>query len=112
MNQGAPSHFYSLVSIGWSLIKDDLRLTLAAQVFTIPIIFFTFRQISLIAPLTNILIAWTIPLIMSIGFLLVFFGLLWVPLGAPLAWVSWVLLEYLVIVVDLTAKLSFASFRW
>ncbi|MBI5449487.1 ComEC/Rec2 family competence protein, partial [Candidatus Gottesmanbacteria bacterium] len=42
----------------WNIVEDNLRLTLSAQVFTIPLIFLHFHRISLISPITNLLIGW------------------------------------------------------
>jgi competence protein ComEC len=92
-----------------SLIADDLRVTLAAQVFTVPIIFFQFHRIALVSPLSNILIGWLIAPIMVLGFATVFAGLLWLPLGTFLSWIVWVPLTYVIWVINWTAKLPFAS---
>jgi len=94
------------------LIKDDLRITLAAQVFTVPLIFWYFHRISLISPLTNVLIGWTIALITVLGFGTVIAGWIWLPLGYIFAWPAWVLLEYLVRVVMLTSMIPAASVGW
>ena len=51
------------------LIKE-LKITLSAQIFTVPIIFIYFKQISLIAPLSNVLVAPIIPPLMIFGFLI------------------------------------------
>ncbi len=93
----------------FSLIEDDLRVTLAAQVFTIPLILFTFRRISLVSPLTNILIGWVIAPVTAIGMALAILGWIWLPLGYMFGWVSWVFLEYLILMVQWTAKLPFSS---
>ena len=95
-----------------SYIKDVLRLSLSAQVFTIPLIFFTFGQISLVSPLTNILVGWAIAPVTAIGMGLAIFGWIWLPLGYVFGWVNWVLLEYLILVIHWTAKLPFASIGW
>lgn len=50
-------------------IRESFSLTLSALLFTFPIIFFNFWQISLLAPLSNIAFAWTIPLVMFLWFL-------------------------------------------
>ena len=92
-----------------NVIIDDLRVTLAAQVFTIPLIFFTFGRISLISPLTNRLIGWIIAPLTAIGMALAIAGWIFLPLGYALGWVSWVLLEYLILVISWTAKIPFAS---
>jgi competence protein ComEC len=92
-----------------SLIQDDLRITLAAQVFTIPIILFAFQRISLISPLTNVLIGWLVAPIMIMGLLLVIIGSISIPLAAPLSWALWVVLSAVINVILLTAKFPFAS---
>jgi predicted membrane metal-binding protein len=93
----------------WSLIRDDLRITLAAQVFTIPIVLIQFQRISLVSPLSNILIGWLMAPIMVVGFSMVAMGLVWLPLAVPLAWILWVPLTFVLIVIEWTAKLPFAS---
>jgi competence protein ComEC len=94
------------------ILEDDLRITLAAQVFTIPLIFWYFHRLSLISPITNILIGWTIVPITALGFGSVIAGWLWLPLGYLLAWPAWVLLEYLIRVVILTSMIPLASVGW
>lgn len=92
-----------------NLLLSDLRLTLAAQVFTIPLILFHFHRISLISPVSNVLIGWLIAPLTILGWLTVFAGFIWLPLGQMLAWVDWTLLQYLFTVVDITSKLPLAS---
>lgn len=89
--------------------KTDLRTTLAAQVFTLPIILYNFKQLSLIAPLTNVLVLWVVQYIMVLGFMLSVVGLVFWPLAYPLAWIIWVPLTYFIEVVKLTARFPLAS---
>ena len=93
----------------WSMVKLELHTTLSAQVFTIPLILFTFGRISLISPVTNILIGWTIPIITTLGLCVSIFGWIWLPLGQLLAWITWVFLEWLVQAVIITSRIPFAS---
>jgi len=93
----------------WSWIQDELRITLAAQLFTTPLIFFQFHRISLVAPLTNILIGWTMPFLMGLGWIAAIAGYLWLPLGALPAWAAWVLLTYVIRAVEITAMIPWAS---
>jgi competence protein ComEC len=95
-----------------NFIQDALQTTLSAQVFTIPLILFVFRRISLVSPLTNVLIGWVIAPLTGIGMAAAFFGWIWLPLGVVFGWVSWVLLEYLIFMVEWTAKLPFSSLGW
>lgn len=53
---------------------DALLITLAAQIFTWPIIAYNFGQVSLIAPVTNLLVVWTSPLVMVGGLGAIFFA--------------------------------------
>jgi len=89
-----------------------LKITLAAQVFTIPLIFFTFRRISLISPLTNVLIGWLIQPLTALGLVTAILGWVSLPLGQVAAWAAWVFLQYLITVIELTAKIPFSSLGW
>lgn len=88
---------------------DSLNITIAAQVFTLPLIAFNFSTVSLISPLANILILWTmaalmvailaafVPAIVFPGFAFLFF----LPAG--------LLIKYTLIVVDIFSKAPYAS---
>jgi competence protein ComEC len=89
--------------------KNDLRVSLSAQLFTVPIIFFQFHRISLISPLSNILIGPLIAPIMALGLILVAAGLIFFPLAVPIAWITWVPLSYVIWIIEWTARLPFAS---
>ena len=45
-------------------IREAFVLTLSALSFSLPVMMFQFGQISLLAPLANIAVTWTIPLAM------------------------------------------------
>ncbi|MBI3577369.1 ComEC/Rec2 family competence protein [Candidatus Gottesmanbacteria bacterium] len=92
-----------------NLLADDLRVTLAAQVFTIPIILLNFHRISLVSPLSNVAIGWTIGPLTIAGWVVAALGTIWLPLGQVVAWMAWVPLQYLLTVVAWTAKIPFAS---
>lgn len=96
----------------WQFITDDLRLTLAAQVFTIPIIVWHFHRISLISPLSNVLIGWIIQPLTVLGLVTVAAGVVWLPFGQILAWVAWVPIQYILFVVFATSNIPFASLGW
>jgi competence protein ComEC len=91
------------------IVENDLRLTLSAQVFTIPIIFFHFHRISLISPLPNLLIGWVLPPLTGIGYLIVVAGLIWKPIGQLLAWLIYFPLLYIIWIIELFSKIPLAS---
>jgi competence protein ComEC len=85
----------------------NIKLTLAAQVFTAPIIFLYFKQISLISPLSNLLVAETIPTLMVFGFLTAILGKINYFLGYIPSLICYGILIYLVFVIEMLAKLPF-----
>lgn len=86
-------------------MRDSFATTLAAQVFTLPIIFFYFRGVSLIAPVSNILVLPFIPILM-LG------GALSLVLGKIAAAPTWVLFQIVNAIIHslAAAPFSFMSF--
>lgn len=90
-------------------LKDVLTMTLAAQLGTLPVLIFHFGRLSLVSPLANLLIVPLLPLIMMLGMILSFSGLIWLPLAKIMAGPVWVLLTYLFKVVDYLSAWSLAA---
>lgn len=88
-------------------LARELRPSLAAQAFTIPIIFIYFQQVSLIAPVSNLLTSFIIPPLMIFGFLTALLGKIHFALGLLPSFVCYVLLSYIILVIDSLAKLPF-----
>lgn len=95
-------------------IKLILATTLAAQIAVLPLLVVNFGQLSLIAPLANILVLPAIPLTMLAGFVSALAGLLFLPLGQILGWVAWLFLTYEIKIIELLARLPLAAvnFKW
>lgn len=94
-----------------NIFWENLRTTLAAQVATLPIIVFTFARVSLISPVTNLLVGWVVNPLMILGITLSFLGLLYYPIGQILSWFVYLPLHYFVKVVEITAKIPFANLQ-
>lgn len=92
-------------------IYQELRISLAAQVFTVPLIFWYFRQISFISPLANILISWMIAPIMVLGLIVVMIGTISPQAGFILSWILYPMLNFLVWVVRTLSEIPFASVK-
>jgi competence protein ComEC len=90
------------------LIKESLTSTLSAQIFTFPILIYNFGQISLISPFTNVLILPLLPTITILGFIFSFFGMIWEILGYLFSFPCWLLLSYLLKVVELCSKIPYS----
>jgi competence protein ComEC len=91
------------------IIREPLVATCSAQIFALPILLYNFDQLSLIAPLTNVLVLETVPPTMLFGFLTGILGFVSEPLSALLAWPAWICLSYILMIVDLTSKIPYAS---
>jgi competence protein ComEC len=89
-------------------LKQELRTSLAAQVFTAPLIFVYFHQISLISPIANVAVAFMVAPIMVMGFITVILGKLSFILGFIPAAITYALLSYVVTVVEVLSKIPFA----
>lgn len=93
-------------------IRDELRLSLSAQVFTAPIIFLYFKQISVIAPVSNVLVSIFIGPLMALGLLTALLGKISYLLGLVPAYLSYGILSYIVWVVNLLSKFPFVYFKF
>jgi len=93
-------------------IGENFKTTLAAQIFTLPVIFYNFHRVSLISPLVNVLVGWVVSPITGWGMITAFLGYLFLPLGQVLAWFLWVPLTYFIEVVKFFAKFPGASIEF
>ena len=95
---------------GWpALIGEDLAVTFSAQLAVLPVIVYYFGTISLVSPLSNLLVGWTIPALMVLSFLTGFLGQIWLPLGQLFGALDLVLLNYFVKVIEVLSKVPWAS---
>jgi len=90
-------------------INKYLIPTIAAQIFTLPILLLNFDRLSLVAPLANLLILPVIPLAMLFGFLTGIVGMIFAPLAMPLAWITWGILTYIIKIVEFISRIPLAS---
>ena len=80
IREGLPSHpkNWRKGSVGsrlWNGIQASLGISLSSAIFTTPLIALFFRQISLLAPLTNLLILWAVSACFCLGLLGLLTGL-------------------------------------
>ncbi len=84
-----------------SFFLSILSVTLAAQLFTLPIIMYYFKTISLVAPITNLLIIPIIDAVMIFGFLAAFLGIFSFGLGFIFSLPTYFIMLYFMKVVDI-----------
>lgn len=95
-----------------SYVRQELRTTLSAQIFTAPLIFVFFRQVSIISPLSNILVAWTIPPLMILGFLTALLGKLHPLLGVIPSLLCYGILSYAVWIIKALSTIPYTYFSF
>jgi competence protein ComEC len=93
-------------------IKDELQTTLAASVFTVPLIFVYFRQISFIAPVANLLVSWIVVPLMAMGTLMVTLASISHMLGIIPTLFCYGLLTYMTHVISLLSRIPFAFIQF
>lgn len=89
-------------------IAIDLAVTTSAQLMVIPVIAQSFHQFSLVSIITNLLVGWTVPILMILGGVMLMFSFL----SSGVAWLISILtnafLTYFVYIVQFFASLPFA----
>lgn len=90
-------------------IRQIFCETMSAQAAVLPILLYNFGILSIVAPLANILILPLVPLSMLLGFIAGLAGIVWLWLGKIAGLVAWLLLKYIIVVVEFLSRLHFAA---
>ena len=91
-------------------IFESLNMTLSAQVLTMPIIIYDFGIISLVSLPANILIGPLLPMIMILGMVSVFFGLINIWFAKILIIPCFIALNFIIKISEILTNLPFAYF--
>lgn len=91
------------------VLRGDLATTISAQALTFPVIAATFGQVSLVGVLANVMVLWTIPLVMISGFMALMVSFISETLGSVVVMIPTMLLTYFIYMVDFFAGLPAAS---
>lgn len=79
--------------LGWA--REALTATLAAQVLALPLILYQFGNLSVIAPLANVVLLPVVPYAMLFGAVAMVAGMIYLPLGQALALLAYLFLAWL-----------------
>lgn len=90
-------------------LKQSLIATVSAQIAVLPVILYVFHEVSVIAPLTNMLVLPLVPVVMLLGFLSGTLGFVSYYLALPLAYPLWLALSYQLGVIHYFAQFSYAQ---
>ena len=91
------------------VLNDNVILTFAAQLTTIPIMAYHFKRISLISFVANPFILFVQPAVMILGGLAVSVSLILQPIGQLIAWVAWPFTAYTIRMVELFDRVPHGS---
>ncbi len=89
-------------------LRDHLSATLSAQIAVLPLLVSAMGEVSLVAPLSNVLVLPFIPLGMLFTFLTAVLGFAWLPLAQIGMLPAAGILEYVLWITELLSKLPFA----
>lgn len=81
--------------------------TMAAQILTLPLILYFFGELSIVAPVTNVIILPMIPIAMALSFIAGLAGMIMAPFAGWLAWPAHVLLDFIMRLIN-----NFAALPW
>lgn len=91
-------------------LRQYLSASLSAQIFVLPLVLYYFGNLSLIAPLTNVLVLSIMPLIMTLGFLFALAGLIHFWLVKIIFYPLWLLLTAVILIAKIGANIPGLSF--
>jgi competence protein ComEC len=89
-------------------LQDMIAMNFSAQLFTLPILVYNFGYVSLISPLTNILVLPFIPFLIGVGFVFLAAGAVWGLLGTLLFLPVFLFASYFNLVAGFFSQLPFA----
>jgi competence protein ComEC len=99
---------FTLTKTIFRFTYDSLAVTLAALAGVLPLTAYYFGIISIVSPLATLLVLPVLVGIILLGTLTAISGLFLVPLSQVFGWLLWLILSYMLIVVEGFAKLSIA----
>jgi competence protein ComEC len=92
-----------------AFVCEALTATLAAQILALPLILYNFGNLSIIAPVANVLLVPVVPYAMLLGTIALVAALVWLPLGQWLALGAYVVLAWLTEGARLLAGVPYAA---
>lgn len=91
--------------------RDIINITISAQVFTTPIIAMNFSQVSLISPVSNLLVIWILPLLMILIIGALILSFIFTSLGVLFFLPSSIMLKYVILVAEWLTMIPYAYIK-
>ena len=92
-------------------IRETLSQTLSTQITVLPLLIYMSGDVSIVSIPANLLILLFVPVTMLVGFLAVLLSFLTTLLAWPLAYLSYLLLSWILFVSHLFGSLPFATWK-
>lgn len=92
-------------------IRSYLVATCSAYFLTLPLVLYYFGNLSLVAPLTNVLILGLFPWAMMSGIIFLLGAMIFPLLGKILVWPCWLILTYIIKIIQWCAHIPLSSFH-
>jgi competence protein ComEC len=89
--------------LGW---RENLTMTLSAQLAVAPILIASFNNFSLTALFANVLVLEAVPVTMGLGFVVAAVSFISYHLALALGWAAWLLLRFEILVIEFFSKLT------
>ncbi|MDD3711264.1 MAG: ComEC/Rec2 family competence protein [Patescibacteria group bacterium] len=86
-------------------VLDILSITISVQLIAGPILISSFKQFSLIAPLSNLLVVWLLPLIISLSIIAIFLSFVFSFLGQLIYLLVDVIIKYIILINNIVNKI-------
>ncbi|MFH0840419.1 MAG: ComEC/Rec2 family competence protein [bacterium] len=93
-------------------IVDIFLITISAQIFTIPIVAYNFKIISLVSPFANVLVIWLLPVLLITMIIAVILSWLITSWSAFLFLPSLLILKYIINLSELLSKIPMSFITW
>ena len=86
-----------------------LSATAGALVFTVPLTALHFKSVSVLSPVTNILVLWAVSAAFCVSVIACVLGFVFTPLGSAAAWAASFAVRYIIAVVKTISAIPFAA---
>jgi len=85
-----------------------VNITLAAQIFTLPLLAYNFSQVSVISPVSNLLVLWALPILIVFLLSAVALSFIFYSLAVVFFLPALILLKYIITISDWLVKIPYA----
>ena len=95
-----------------AVLREILIPTISAIIATLPLTLWQFGRFSAVAPITNLLVLWTIPGLMLLGAVALAASFIFYPFGQAVAWIAGIGLSYVIMVAEWFGRRSWSAMEF